>query len=268
MDACLQVTAVTGICYSRATALVSRRMQADQNICHRCSGVFPEESLYCPHCGAPQLVLSEADAERFAAERAVTPGAPTGPLPRIPGTARIRWRPLLRVVAILALAAAIMLGAGGMLPGLGLLGLFIVFSSPLFTINFYQRLVPGAPMSATIGVRIGLALGVLMSFVLAAVDAIREVIYRYVLHHGATMDQAITAALQKMKDSMASYPTATPSSTEGVRQILRFFSTPDGHAAMALMSGAMMSAGILVYCLLSGMVLGWLRPMPPRRNII
>lgn len=239
-------------------------MQADQIICHRCSAVFPDESLYCPQCGAPQLVLTEADAERITADRALAPASATA-MPRLSGSQRIRWRPLLRIIAVLALVAALVLALGSALPGLGLLGLFIIFASPMFTLNFYQRRVSGAPMSASIGARIGIALGVLMAFVLATVDAARELISRYLLHNGAAMDQAISAAVQKMTEQMASNPSAAANAPE-FRQMLHFFTTPDGHAALGLMSGAMMAAGILVYSAFSAMVLGWLRPMPQRRN--
>jgi len=243
-------------------------MQADQKICHRCSAVFSADSLFCPQCGAPQLVLTEEDAERVAAEHASTSTSSAGPMPRITGSGRIRWRPVLHIMAVLVLVAALAVGLGSALPGLSLVGWFFVFSAPMFTLNLYQRKSPGATMSAAVGARIGVTLGVIMAFVLTAVDVARELISRYALHHGSDMDQAIAAAVQSMKERMAANPSAAANSTESLRQIVQFFSTPDGHAALGLMSGAMMAGGILIYCFFSGMVLGWLRPMPPRRNVV
>ncbi len=228
--------------------------------------MFPADSLFCPQCGAPQLVLTEADVERVAAEHAIS-ASTTGPMPRISGAERIRWRPVLQIVAALALIAALAVALGAAVPLFSLLGWFFVFSAPMLTLNLYQRRVPGAPMGAAIGARIGIALGLLMAFVLTAENAIGELIYRYPMHNAAKMDLALSTALQSMSDRMATYPSFAGNAAENQR-LLHFFATPDGHAAMALAGGAMLAGGLLIYCFLSGMVLGWLRPVPTRRNAV
>jgi len=224
---------------------------------------MPEDSLYCSVCGAPQLVLTEADVERVAAERAVTPSA-DAPLPRFTGVGRVRWRPALRIAAMIAVASAAIIGLGSVVPVLSMVGWFAVFSAPMLTLNLYQRRVPGATMGGAVGARIGVVLGILLGFVLTAEYAVAELIYRYPMHNGAKMDQQIaTVIAKKISEFTATYGAAAGNAAETVK-LFQFFTTPDGHAAMALGFAVMLAGGILVYSVVSCMVLGWLRPLRTR----
>jgi hypothetical protein len=235
-------------------------MEMAQNLCHRCSSLLPEGALFCTECGAPQLVLTETDAQRMTDERAA-PADGGAPLPRTTAMGRIRWRPALRIVTGVALSAGVLMGLGSLAPGFGLVAWFLVIAAPMLTLNLYQRQVPGAFMDAGIGARIGMVVGLLVGFMVVVADSAGEVIYRYPLHQGAMMDQQINALLQKM----TTYPAfaANPAATA---QFLHIYQTPDGRAAAALLSGAMIWCFVVVYCMLSGTLRGWVRPVPPRNR--
>ncbi len=116
-------------------------------------------------------------------------------------------------------------------------------------------------MDGGIGARIGMALGLLVGFMVVVADSAGEVIYRYPMHQGAMMDQQINALLQKM----STYP-AFAENPAGTAQFLHVYQTPDGRAAMALAGGAFLACCVVVYCMLSGALRGWVRPMPPRNR--
>jgi len=235
-------------------------MEIARNLCHRCSSPLPAEALFCAECGSPQLVLTETDVERIAAERIAAADGGSTPLPRasaMGAMGRIRWRPVLHIVAGVAVAVGVAMGLGGFLPGFGLAGWFLVIAAPMLTLNLYQRRVPGAPMDAGIGARIGMALGLFVGFIVVAADSIAQMMYRYPLHSGAKMDEQLNALLQKM----AAYP-AFVANPDASAQMFHIYQTTDGRAAMALAGGAFLACCLMVYCMLSGALRGWLRPMP------
>jgi hypothetical protein len=234
-------------------------METAQNLCHRCSSPLPEGALFCVECGSPQLVLTETDAQRIADERAA-PATGGTTLPRASAMGRIRWRPALRIVAGVAMTVGMFMGLGAAIPGFGLAAWLLIVAAPMLALNLYQRRVPGAFMDAGIGARIGMALGLFMGFAVVAADSIAQVLYRYPLHNSAKMDEQINALLQKM----ATYP-AFVANPAGTAQFLHIYQTPDGRAAMALAGGAFLACILLGYCVLSGALRGWMRPMPPRR---
>jgi hypothetical protein len=237
-------------------------MEMAQNLCHRCSSPLPEGALFCTECGAPQLVLTETDAQRVADERAATSADGSVPLPRATAMGRIRWRPVLRIVIGVSLVVGVFMGLGNLAPGFGLVAWFLVIAAPMLTLNLYQRQVPGAFMDAGIGTRIGMMMGLLMGFIVVAAYSAGEVIYRYPLHQGALMDQQLNELLQKM----AAYPAFAAANAAGPPPFLAIYQTPDGRAGAALASGVMLWGFVLVYCMLSGALRGWVRPMPPRNR--
>jgi hypothetical protein len=222
-------------------------------LCHRCSSVLPEGSLFCTECGAPQLVLTETDAQRIADERVAATDGRT-PLPRVSVMGRIRWRPVLRIVAVVAVIVGVSMGLGTFAPVFGLAAWFLVIASPMLTLNLYQRRVPGAPMDASIGARVGLAVGVLVGFMVVAADSAAQVIYRYPLHQGAKLDDQLNQVLQRM----TTYPAFAANPVE-TAQFFHLYQTPDGRAGMALGGGALMACFVLVYCVFSGALRGWVR---------
>jgi membrane-associated phospholipid phosphatase len=243
-------------------------MQTSQRVCHSCANILPEDAIFCAQCGAPQLVLTETDAQRVADERVTAPMS-GAPLPRVSAAGRIRWRPVVHIVAVIALVAGVAAGTASVLPPLSFVATLLVLMGPLIAINFYQRRVPGGPMGAGVGARIGAVLGLMLAAVVVAVDTGGTLVDRYALHHGAQLDQEMNAAFQqKIAQFTASYSANAGANASGdvavhTQQMLQYYlgfvQSPDGHAAMALAGAGMLAVFILGYCVLSGVVLGWLK---------
>jgi len=231
-------------------------MQTAQNLCHRCSSPLPEQALFCNECGSPQLVLTETDAQRIADERAATAGV-NAPPPRATADGRIRWRPVLRIVGAIVTAAAVADALGNMLPFFGIVRTCLIFLGPMFAINLYQRRMPGAQMNAGIGARIGTTFGVMIAFVVTAVNAVFVLIYRYGMHSGAQMDRNINTVMQQsLTQAMSAYPNLYPNPAQTL-QVLQYFQSPDGHVAYALLAAACIAGCTLAYCAFSGAMWGW-----------
>jgi ribosomal protein L40E len=233
-------------------------MEAYQKICHRCSSLLPEDALFCVQCGSPQLVLTETDAQRVADERAATPDG-SAPMPRVSAAGRIRWRPVIHIVVGLSLIMMAVAGMAAVAPGLGFLGTLLILLGPMLALRLYQRRVPGAPMGAGIGARIGAMLGGLMAFVVTAVNVAFLLVYRYVLHHSAEMDEKMSALMQQsMTRAIAAYPQLYPNPAQAMQNV-QFYMTPDGHATFALIIVTSLTAAVVAYTSLAGAALGWLR---------
>ena len=254
------------ICSQPDTAVASIGMDSAPQHCHRCNAALTDSGLYCPACGAPQLVLTEFDTQRIAESRAAQPADGMAQSTPQSGKVPIRWRPVLRIAAALAISAAVVSGLSNLLAPLTFLAFLLIFLAPTLALSFYQRQVGGASMSAGVGARIGIALGIFMGFALSTEEAINDVIQRYPLHHAAQMDAILTAALAKMAASISSYPGMNDAAAgTATQQMLALFQSPDVRAASALAGGAMLACSILIYCVLSGALMGWLRPMRVRR---
>jgi hypothetical protein len=240
-------------------------MEITKNLCHRCSSPLPEQALFCSECGSPQLVLTETDMERIEAER-VAASDGSAPQPRASTLGRVRWRPVLRIVAGITLGIGVIAGVAIVVPPLNAAASLLTLFGPLLAIGLYQRTVPGAPMSGGVGARIGWVLGLLLSAMTVAVEAGSTLVARYGLHQGAQMDQEMNAALQqRYAQMMTAYASSSaPASdkaqfTQMMQTYMRFTQSPDGHAAQALSVAGFICACVVVYCTLSGALLGWLR---------
>jgi hypothetical protein len=226
---------------------------------------LPEQGLYCPLCGAPQLVLSEEAASRLVEAQAVSATTAAGPVPSVTlGVRGIRWRAAIRLAAVLAVSTGLCSVLGERLPVFSFAYLMLLLLAPTLCLSFYQRSAPDLPMGAGVGARIGLVLGLVLTLGLTAVEAATGVVERYVLHRGAQMDQVLSdslnAAMQRMPAS------ANPDAAQLVQRWFAFFQTPDGRAGGALLSSLLMGLLLTAYCLLFGALLGWLRPTRVRRK--
>ena len=118
----------------------------------------------------------------------------------------------------------------------------------VWTIALYRRRVPGRLSSAT-GSRIGVVLGLFAAFTSTATDAASLLIDRYGLHHGAEIDDRLHAAVQAGIDRvLASNPTAASQ----LPWFFHFWLSPDGHAAIILMSAVFSAVSMLCFAALGG----------------
>ncbi len=212
-------------------------------LCHRCGNALQESEVFCPHCGAPQYVVE-----------AVEPGTPAQTAIRFQSEAhRVQWR-----AAILsALMTAVPLG---LFSGLVATSLVVVLGAGVLTIWLYQRRTAGR-IDGRLGWRVGSILGIVAALLACGAYAIRMVIERYVMHGGAAIDSAYQAYAHQFLDmwnKASAQQGASPAEAARMMKMMAgFVLSPDGHAALQLMTALTMSVGILLFAALGGALGGW-----------
>ncbi len=181
--------------------------------CHRCGADLDPGagSFCCAHCGSPQLHIVQAMAE------APPDGSPTtgnAPPPKLPA---ILWRSALRSGIAVALVGAALFAIASYLPAVTIFSLFWILCASSIATGLYRRRHPSLPMDASIGARIGLVVGVLMTSSLSVAVAVVGLVARFRLHSMAAFDAEMT---QRMHEQVQKTIAANPAPAEIVQQML------------------------------------------------
>jgi hypothetical protein len=227
-------------------------------LCHRCNGDLPSGGgpcAFCPHCGAPQLLLSEdylADQPPQAAEGADTTGALPPPLPR-----QVEWQTALRCAAFVAAIAALLCVVALRVPGVSLFSTVWILTASTTTLALYHRRLPLAWMDAAVGARIGLATGVVLIALITASMALAGVVARFGLHAMAGFDADFAQMIVQVKETARQ--TASSSSTPPPAELLHLYDLPEFQAGLMLATVTTGAIFLLVFSTFGGAVNGLLR---------
>jgi predicted RNA-binding Zn-ribbon protein involved in translation (DUF1610 family) len=178
-------------------------------LCHRCGAelsIGDGSNSFCPHCGAPQLVLSD-----YSEQLSTSPTGPnsTGTLPPpIPNP--IDWEIAIRCTLLVAAIAAVLSFTATRIDVLSPLSSIWILSASLTTLALYQRRRPLAVMNARIGARIGTLVGVALGLFIAIATAIGAVIGRFVLHSMGDLDTMIQASKVQIDQLIATKQLPAP----------------------------------------------------------
>ena len=220
--------------------------------CHRCGGeLSPGEdaSVFCPHCGAPQLVLQEYDRTVPAEDATPSDGAPPAPPPR-----QIEWKTAIRCAAFVAVIAAILSVIGLRLPVVNLLSYFWIFSASMTTLTLYQRHRPKAWMDARVGATIGFTTGLLLVAAVTFASSMAGVVARFGLHDMARFDADMAESFATVRRT--SLTAASPAPPDW---LVHFYDQPEFHAGMMLAGIALIATILLLLSTFGGAVGGLLR---------
>jgi hypothetical protein len=178
--------------------------------CHRCGGELSPlagdgRPPFCPHCGAPQLLLSEyTEPLSTAASSDAFAGPTAGTLPP-PRPNHVDWKMALGSAAIVGAVAAVLSAISARSPNLSPISTIWIISASLTTLAIYQRRRPLASMNAGVGAKIGMLVGIVLATFLGAMLSVGLVIARYGLHSlsgfDADMAQAMKAQVQQLAAS-------------------------------------------------------------------
>lgn len=205
--------------------------------CHRCSGTLEDDSIFCPHCAAPQLSVAPPKESIEAAP---------GPIHHPRDRRSIDWRNVFRLAMWIAIPVGILTIPPIFFP--------LIFAGPVIVITLYQRHRPGAQLDGRSGFRIGALTGLLAAYVSAFGVAGWRLIERYSLHQGSLLDSDYTQTMQQSTIAAQSMSQGTAASMEQARAWLNFVLTPDGRAGMTLFSTAVTAAGTVLLAGLGGML--------------
>jgi hypothetical protein len=145
---------------------------------------------FCPHCGAPQLVLSEySEPLSTSASDPNSTGALPPPIPN-----PIDWEIAIRCTLLVGAIAAVLSFTASRIQVLSPLSSIWILSASLTTLALYQRRRPLAAMNARIGARIGTLVGVGVGLFLGISTALGAILGRFVLHSMGDLDDMIQAS--------------------------------------------------------------------------
>ena len=215
-----------------------------ERLCHRCSNPLREDEPFCPHCGAPQLVVEAADSS-FAQQ-------PAMPM-RGQSQGGVQWRAAIGSALLVAIPV-------GLLSGLASSGFFFfVVTGGFAAIALYGRRTSAAT-DGRIGWRVGGVLGVASAFLATAAWAAQLVIERYLLHHGAAIDSLFNAAAQQQvkywMQASAQQGPQPPEVMHAMQAVANFILSPDGHAASQLATAIVMSLSMIFFAAVAGAIAG------------
>ncbi len=212
--------------------------------CHRCGGDLAAESsgtVFCPHCGAPQIYLPEA-AEGESAD-AVSTGVAPPPPPQ-----QVDWRAAIVCAMLVALVGALLSALSTRLAAVSFISWMWTLSASVIALGLYQRRRPQAQMDAMVGARIGVLVGVTLITAVAVTMAVAGLVARYHLHAMAAFDAELRAQIDKA--AMASPQPA---------EVMRYIYSPEFKAGIMLAGFSMLAGFILILSTVGGAVSGLLR---------
>jgi hypothetical protein len=223
-------------------------------VCHRCGNSLGEGEGFCPHCGAPQLVVDTSE-----------PLGVQPPPQRLAGDMpRVQWRTGIASALLIAVPVGLLsvLGTG--------MSTLLVIAGGFATIALYRRRTD-ASTDGRIGWRLGSVLGAASAFFATAAWAVQLVVERYLLHRGAEIDKLFAAAAQQQVDywmkASAQQGQQPPEVMHFVHNVASFLLSPDGHAASQLSTAIVMSITMVLFAAVGGAIAGRLlaaRPRPQR----
>jgi hypothetical protein len=210
------------------------------------------ESPFCPHCGAPQLMLS-LDYQSVETGGEPPPGTPgpasTGTRPP-PRPEQVDWKMAIRCAAAVAGVAGVLILVAMRVPMLTPASVLWVMSASLITLGLYQRRRPAAWMDAGTGARIGLVAGLCLAMGLAIPIAVAGVIARFGLHAMGGFDTQLAAIFEQVIEK-----STTPFPPEAVQLV----HSQEFRAGYVLFVFAVVGVFLLVLSTAGGAFAGMLR---------
>jgi hypothetical protein len=232
-----------------------------QRSCPRCHTLLINEDsgtlIYCSHCGAPQVQLSEELREQ-AAENAVPHGnnAAAGNFADASLTSldandptAVDWTEAVRAAGLGGLIA---LGLGLLsmpIPPVTLLTFLWAMIAPIIVLGIYCSRRKTTLIRPGFGARLGLLTGMAIAAALFTVDALQLIVDRFILHHGAEIDTGLIGVFTKLHEAQAANQQPMPFND----------SIPEFRVGLLLFSIGFGISMYLVYAVISGAFGGLMR---------
>jgi hypothetical protein len=248
--------------------------------CHRCHAELPSTAsvsghlddgaaLFCPRCGAPQILLPEHMRDEVpVAESLGTPApARTGggtPMATLPGY--VDWRAALTAIAIVAGVGAVLAVAGLQFNAASFFSTVWTMGGAVIALGLYARSRPRAWMDARVGFRIGAATGLLMTGAMGFALAVTGVILRFGSHGLAGFDVETAQDFAAMHQQMALRLQEQSQPAELQQKVLGMMASPEVHGGIALFYFAVAAGFILLLSAGGGAFAGMLRASRSARS--
>jgi hypothetical protein len=225
-------------------------------ICHRCHRDLPgapqvhlrgfvgsaasddEHALFCPWCGAPQLMLQE-HMRAEVAKSAATTGAIPPPRPQM-----VEWRVVMSCAVPVAIATGVF-AIGGLAAGFAsFLNMLCILGGSGMVLALYRARRPLARIDGRVGLRVGLLTGLMMVTAMGTGLAATGVVERFVLHGMTGFDEDLTKQ-EQLGMQMAEQMLGSDKDPELTHMEHEFTTSPEIRAG-TLLFGALFRTGILL----------------------
>lgn len=222
-------------------------------ICHRCHAELPgelrpaatyggddEKPLFCPRCGAPQILLPEYlradvsapkpfDGAPAGAQPGVTTGAVPPPLPQM-----VDWPVALTSSLPIAAATGVLAVASFAVPTAGLLNTLCILGGSGVALGLYRSRRPLARMDGRVGLRVGMLTGLLMVAAMGIGLAGTGAVERFGLHGLAAFDTDVDQSFAVIRAQMAASMQGQNQDPVAQQHVMGLFLSPEGRAGWVL----------------------------------
>jgi len=192
--------------------------------------------MFCPNCGAPQLLYEAGSG-----------GGEGGDDAAAPAFRDIHWKAAIGSAVTFAVPVGVL--CSPVVPILSGGCCLWVVGGAIAAVGLYQRRAAVRALARPVGIRIGTLIGLMAATVACAFNAGALVFVRYVLHGGEAMEKAYQATMEQVSAMTAQLYGGPPAES---REAIQFLLSPDGRAASALLTALMTSAGITVFSMIGG----------------
>jgi hypothetical protein len=224
--------------------------------CHRCQAELPPHDegtlIFCTHCGAPQVQLSEELLAQVEAQAKAAEEGAVGPIMREP--ASLVWAGAIRCVGLAAAVTAVLAGLSTVLPPVVLLTLLWAIISPVVVIGLFQSRFPLVPITTGFGARLGILTGLAVSLVLTIAKTIELLALRFGTH-GRGMSEFDSM----LTNTFAQQQAAANAAQLGTQFFGRAQNVPEFRAGLFLFSIAFGTVILLVITTAGGAFAGFVR---------
>lgn len=219
--------------------------------CLRCGAELPAhsgETLFCSTCGAPQLRLPESlRAAHPELDASLTTGTMPPPRPRL-----VDWQAVLRCAGLVGAVGAVLLALGMAVDPLDALGTLWLLLSGSIAAWLYRRMRPALLMDSRVGVRVGLAAGLVTVTMTGIVLLAGALISRFALGHAAEMDGWVSRMVGSFVTQVNSQPQG-PLLSGGAMALVQ---SPYGRAGYMLLNFLVDAAFLIVLAAGTGALAG------------
>jgi len=233
-----------------------------ERLCPRCHNLLTDENagvlLYCGHCGAPQVLLSEELREQAAesVSAASEQSAPGGNFAEAGLTSldssdptAIDWPEAVRVAGLGGLIALGLDLLSTLIQPVLLLAMLWALIAPIVVLGIYCSRRKLTRIRAGFGARLGLVTGLAIALCMFIVDSVQLIVERFVFHRGAQIDATLVTLFTTVQQSQAASQQPMPFN----------LAIPEFRVGLLLFSLGFGVSLYLVYAVISGAFGGLLR---------
>ena len=245
-------------------------------LCHRCHGELPSSpagsrhdddaaALFCPRCGAPQILLPEHMHLEDPVAAASTTGAVPPPRPAGSGAGEVDWQAAIRAASIVALVSATLLAIGLVFSPVSFLSTLWTMGAAVIALGLYTRSRPQASMDARVGLRIGVATGAMVIAAMVMGLAGTGVVMRFGTHSLTGFDAEMAQTFEVVRARAAASLQEQGQPADIQQKILAFVGSPEARAGIGVFYLSLTGFFILLLSAGGGAFAGMMRGAQAQR---